>query len=163
MTSHAAALAPKSFLHRPLRAIASLLSLRYFALRASTAGAAIASGLVQTFVLARVLDPSFNRYRLETLNLGVHAPLSRALHHASYTFLKKLSHTADSQDQRHRMVPGSRPLMTLTDTRRPDFVTPPLIAANPRARSARLRSAIRTEAAAWPRGRQELSFPRLGA
>jgi hypothetical protein len=57
MTSHAAALAPKSFLHRPLRAIASLLSLRYFALRASTAGAAIASGLVQTFVLARVLDP----------------------------------------------------------------------------------------------------------
>ena len=83
--------------------------------------------------LARALDPSYNRYRLETLNLGVHAPLSRALHHASYTFLKRLSHTADSQDQRHRMVPGSRPLMTLTDTRRPDFVTPPLIAANPRA------------------------------
>jgi hypothetical protein len=84
--------------------------------------------------LARVLDPSFNRYRLETLNLNVHSPLSRALHHASYTFLKRLSHTADSQDQRHRMVPGSRPLMTLTDTRRPDFVLPPLVAANPRAR-----------------------------
>jgi hypothetical protein len=75
--------------------------------------------------LARVLDPSHNRYRLETLNLNVHSPLSRALHHASYTFLKRLSHTADSQDQRHRMVPGSRPMMTLTDTRRPDFVTPP--------------------------------------
>jgi thymidylate synthase ThyX len=28
------------------------------------------------------------------------------------------------------MVPASRPLMTLTDTRRPDVVTPPLIAAN---------------------------------
>jgi thymidylate synthase ThyX len=68
--------------------------------------------------LARVLDPSHNRYRLETLNLNVHSPLSRALHHASYTFLKRLSHTADSQDQRHRMVPGSRPMMTLTDTRR---------------------------------------------
>ncbi|HUG53114.1 MAG TPA: FAD-dependent thymidylate synthase [Vicinamibacteria bacterium] len=88
--------------------------------------------------LARVLDPSHNRYRLETLNLGVHSPLSRALHHASYTFLKRLSHTADSQDQRHRMVPGSRPLMTLTDTRRPDFVVPPLVAANPRAREAYL-------------------------
>jgi thymidylate synthase ThyX len=84
--------------------------------------------------LARVLDPSLNRYRLETLNLSVHSPLSRALHHASYTFLKRLSHTADSQDQRHRMVPGSRPLMTLTDTRRPDFVTPPLVAANPQAK-----------------------------
>jgi len=83
--------------------------------------------------LARALDPSQNRYRLETLNLSVHSPVTRALHHAAYTFLKRLSHTPASQDQRHRMVPASRPLMTLTDTRRPDFVTPPLIAANARA------------------------------
>jgi thymidylate synthase ThyX len=84
--------------------------------------------------LELLLDPGRNRYRLETLQLSVHSPLARAMHHASYTFLKKLSHTADSQDQRHRMVPGSRPLMTLTDTRRPDYVTPQLVAANPRAR-----------------------------
>ena len=31
------------------------------------------------------------------------------------------------------MVPASRPLMTLTDTRRPDCITPPLVAANPQA------------------------------
>jgi len=83
--------------------------------------------------LERLLDPGINRYRLEVLQLSVHSPLGRAMHHPSYTFLKKLSHTADSQDQRHRMVPASRPLMTLTDTRRPDFVTPPLVAANPEA------------------------------
>jgi thymidylate synthase ThyX len=83
--------------------------------------------------LETLLDPGINRYRLETLQLSVHSPLARAMHHATYTFLKKLSHTADSQDQRHRMTPGSRPLMTLTDTRRPDYVTPPLVAANPRA------------------------------
>jgi thymidylate synthase ThyX len=83
--------------------------------------------------LARALDPGRNRYRLETLQLSVHSPLTRALHHASYTFLKKLSHTADSQDQRHRMVPGSRPLMTLTDTAAPDYVLPPLIKANAQA------------------------------
>jgi thymidylate synthase ThyX len=83
--------------------------------------------------LALLSDPSRNRYLLETLNVAFHAPLSRALHHASYTFLKRLSHSADSQDQRHRMVPASRPLMTLTDTSRPDYVTPPLLAANPRA------------------------------
>ena len=83
--------------------------------------------------LELLLDPGRNRYRLETLQLSVHSPLARAMHHASYTFLKRLSHTADSQDQRHRMVPGSRPLMTLTDTRRPDYVTPPLIAGNPGA------------------------------
>ncbi len=83
--------------------------------------------------LEQLLNPGINRYRLDTLQLSVHSPLARAMHHASYTFLKKLSHTADSQDQRHRMVPASRPLMTLTDTRRPDYVTPPLVAANPQA------------------------------
>ena len=83
--------------------------------------------------LERLLDPSQNRYRLEMLNVAVHSPLGRAMHHATYTFLKRLSHTADSQDQRHRMVPASRPLMTLADTVRPDYVTPPLIAANARA------------------------------
>src|SRR5687768_5435318 len=83
--------------------------------------------------LERLLNPSLNRYRLDMLNVAVHSPLGRAMHHASYTFLKRLSHTADSQDQRHRMVPGSRPLMLLGDTLRPDYVTPPLIAANARA------------------------------
>jgi len=83
--------------------------------------------------LEQLLDPGINRYRLETLQLSVHSPLGRAMHHAAYTFLKKLSHTADSQDQRHRMVPGSRPLLALTDTRRPDYVTPSLVGANPEA------------------------------
>ena len=82
----------------------------------------------------RLLNPARNPYRLETLNIGVHAPMMRALQHASFTFAKKISHTADSQDQRHRMVPGSRPLLTLADTRAPDAVLPMLIAGNPRAR-----------------------------
>jgi thymidylate synthase ThyX len=90
-------------------------------------------GLTDDQALERALNPALNRYRLETLNLSVHSPITRALHHPTYTFLKKLSHTADSQDQRHRMVPASRPLMTLTDTARPDCVTPPLVAANARA------------------------------
>jgi thymidylate synthase ThyX len=81
----------------------------------------------------RLLNPARNLYRLETLNIGVHAPMMRALQHANYTFAKKISHTADSQDQRHRMVPGSRPLLTLADTREPDYITPKLLAANPRA------------------------------
>jgi thymidylate synthase ThyX len=84
--------------------------------------------------LDRLLNPSRNPYRLETLNVGVHAPIMRALQHASYTFAKKISHTADSQDQRHRMIPGSRPLLTLADTREPDYITPALLASNPRAR-----------------------------
>jgi thymidylate synthase ThyX len=84
--------------------------------------------------LDRLLNPARNLYRLETLNVGVHSPMMRALQHANYTFAKKISHTADSQDQRHRMVPGSRPLLTLTDTREPDYITPALLAANPAAK-----------------------------
>src|SRR5881396_1733578 len=84
--------------------------------------------------LDRLLNPARNLYRLETLNVGVHAPMMRALQHANYTFAKKISHTADSQDQRHRMVPGSRPLLTLADTRDPDFITPMLVNGNVRAK-----------------------------
>jgi thymidylate synthase ThyX len=84
--------------------------------------------------LDRMLNPATNPYRLEVLNVGVHAPLMRPLQHANFTFAKKISHTADSQDQRHRMVPGSRPLLVLTDTRAPDFITPMLIKGNARAR-----------------------------
>jgi len=82
----------------------------------------------------RLLNPARNPYRLEILDVGVHAPMMRALQHANYTFAKKISHTADSQDQRHRMVPGSRPLLTLADTRDPDYITPALLSQNPRAK-----------------------------
>lgn len=85
--------------------------------------------------LDRVLNPARNSYRLDILNVSYHSPLMRALHHAHYVFEKRLSHTADSQDQRHRMVPASRPLMTFADTTRPDYITPRLIAANPRAKA----------------------------
>ncbi len=81
----------------------------------------------------RVLNPACNPYRRETLNVGVHAPMMRALDQAHFTFAKKISHTADSQDQRHRMVPAARPLLTLADTRSPDYITPMLIRDNPRA------------------------------
>jgi thymidylate synthase ThyX len=81
----------------------------------------------------RVMNPARNPYRVDMLNVSHHSPMMRALHHPSYVFEKKLSHTADSQDQRHRMVPASRPLMTFADTAAPDVVTPRLIRQNGRA------------------------------
>ena len=84
--------------------------------------------------LDRLLNPARNPYRHETLNIGVHAPMMRALQHANFTFAKKISHTADSQDQRHRMIPGSRPILALADTRAPDYITPRLIRDNSSAR-----------------------------
>ena len=81
--------------------------------------------------LEELLNPARNRYRLETLNVSMHSPMMRALEHASYTFQKKLSHTADSQDQRHRMVPASRPLLAAACGEEPDYITPMLIRDNP--------------------------------
>jgi len=57
MTAHAPAIDSKSTLRQPLRLLASILSLRYLLLRASTAGVAVAANLIQTFVFARVLTP----------------------------------------------------------------------------------------------------------
>jgi hypothetical protein len=55
----------------------------------------------------------------------------RTLAHAHFSFRKKLSHTADSQDQRHRTVPGSRPLLSRTVPERVDVVEPELIRQEP--------------------------------
>jgi thymidylate synthase-like protein len=87
--------------------------------------------LMDDEALALALDPGRNPYRLERLNVSSHAPLMRALAHAHYTFRKKLSHTADSQDQRHRTVPGSRPLLSRSVPARPDVIVPELIAEDP--------------------------------
>ncbi len=80
-----------------------------------------------------VLDPSKNRILGETLTLTTHDKLSRALFHASYTFRKKISHTADSQDQRHRMTPASRPALPAYLSEEPDYVVPMLVAEVPEA------------------------------
>jgi thymidylate synthase ThyX len=57
--------------------------------------------------------------------------------HPHFTFQKKLSHTADSQDQRHRMVPASRPILIAHFVSgRPDYVVPALVKASPQAEAA---------------------------
>lgn len=78
--------------------------------------------------ISLVLDPGKNTILGETLVLTTQTKLSRAMHNVHYTFRKKLSHTADSQDQRHRMTPGSRPIlhMQLRDNV-PDFETPMVV------------------------------------
>jgi len=53
--------------------------------------------------------------------------LSRTLFHVHYTFRKKISHTADSQDQRHRMTPASRPMLEAHYTGKPDYIVPLMI------------------------------------
>ncbi len=77
-----------------------------------------------------VLDPSQNPLLGENLNLTSISKLTRSLVHPCYTFRKKLSHTADSQDQRHRMTPASRPCLSAYLTRKPDYITPEIFQHN---------------------------------
>lgn len=82
-----------------------------------------------------VMNPSKNRVLGESLVLTTMSKLSRAMHHPHFTFKKKLSHTADSQDQRHRMVPGSRPILAAQFVEgRPDYLLPPIFEQVPEAR-----------------------------
>ncbi len=82
-----------------------------------------------------VMNPSRNRILGEPLVLTTLSKLSRAMSHPHFTFRKKLSHTADSQDQRHRMVPGTRPVLAAQFVPdRPDVVLPAIVERNARAR-----------------------------
>ncbi len=84
--------------------------------------------------IALVLDPRHNPYFGEALNVTTMSKLTRTLVHPHYTFRKKLSHTADSQDQRHRMTPGSRPTLNAYLGDEPDYITPGIFAHNDAAR-----------------------------
>jgi flavin-dependent thymidylate synthase len=83
--------------------------------------------------IRRVLDPAQNRVLGETLTLTTQDKLSRALFHPGYTFRKRLSHTADSQDQRHRMTPASRPALPAYLSDEPDYLRPMLVGDVPEA------------------------------
>ncbi len=87
------------------------------------------SALDDTAAIALVLDPAENRYLGEPLNLTTISKLARCLVHPAYTFMKKLSHAADSQDQRHRATPASRPCLPAYLGAEPDAIVPVLIRA----------------------------------
>ncbi len=91
------------------------------------------SMLSDTEAIDMVLHPGKNTLLGESLVLTTHSKLSRAMYHVHYTFRKKLSHTADSQDQRHRMTPGSRPILSKQLTDEPDYITPAIVTEDEKA------------------------------
>ena len=95
-----------------------------------------------------VMDPARNRYLGESLNLTTLSKLSRAMVHCHDTFRKKMSHAGDSQNQRHRMTPASRPILEEQVGADPDFETPAL---------------LRTDAAAMARYTEAMERAWIGA
>ncbi|MFZ5875944.1 MAG: FAD-dependent thymidylate synthase [Nitrospirota bacterium] len=90
-----------------------------------------ASRLSDDAAIDLTLNPARNPLLGESLNLTTHGKLARAMVHPAYTFKKKLSHTADSQDQRHRMTPASRPVLAAHLFDAPDVIVPELIREDP--------------------------------
>jgi thymidylate synthase ThyX len=78
-----------------------------------------------------LLSPGKDEYLDSALNVSTVSPLMRAMNHCYFVFKKRISHTADSQNQRHRMTPATR---SLTVAREPDYVTPDLVERNERAK-----------------------------
>jgi hypothetical protein len=89
------------------------------------------SALSDEEAIEAALNPAKNKYLGETLNVTTHSKLTRALFHPHYTFRKKISHAGDSQDQRHRMTPASRPILHALTLDEPDYVLPVLVQQDP--------------------------------
>ncbi len=83
--------------------------------------------------IAKALHPENNPLLGDVFYPGTLDENTRLLNHAHFTFLKKLSHTADSQEQRHRTLPGNRPHLAEQISLEDDFITPKLISEAPAA------------------------------
>ena len=93
------------------------------------------SDLPDNEILPMVLDPGRNRVWNDTLNTWDHSPVLRALRHVHYTFHKRQSLSAYAQDQRHRMTPGTRPLLHRCLGPKPDVYTPDVVAGDAEAKA----------------------------
>lgn len=83
--------------------------------------------------IARALHPENNPLLGDVFYAGTLDENTRLLNHAHFTFRKKLSHTADSQEQRHRTLPGNRPHLAQQISLEDDYITPKLISESPAA------------------------------
>lgn len=75
----------------------------------------------------QVLETAVNPLLGDVFYPGTLDERTRLLNHAHFTFQKKLSHTADSQEQRHRTLPGNRPHLAEQISLENDYITPKLI------------------------------------
>ncbi len=93
------------------------------------------SGMADNEILPKVLDPALNKVWNDTLNTWDHSPTLRSLRHVHYTFHKRQSLSAYAQDQRHRMTPGTRPLLHRCLGPKPDVYTPDVIEGDAEAKA----------------------------
>lgn len=81
-------------------------------------------------MLDLLLDPSYNSLLADVYDAGMHDPLTSSLRQVNATFISRVSHTADSQRQRHRRTPGATPSIQTTYDGQPDYITPLVVREN---------------------------------
>ncbi len=79
-----------------------------------------------------LLNSRHNTALGDTNNVMTLTRLGSAMAQVTYTFMKKLSHTGDSQNQRHRMTPETTPIFYVGE--KPDVVVASLIEEVPAAK-----------------------------
>jgi len=85
------------------------------------------SQLTESDSLAHLMDPSKNQSLVDIYEIGIMDPLTSTLRVVSVSYATRLSHTADSQRQRHRRTPGATPPLEAIYDGIPDYMTPLVI------------------------------------
>ncbi len=80
---------------------------------------------------ALVVDPEHNAYLSDTYDIGMLDAVTQTLRNANFVWATRISHTADSQRQRHRRTPGSTPVLSQIYTGITDYITPMVIVETP--------------------------------
>ncbi|MDH4263036.1 MAG: FAD-dependent thymidylate synthase [Spirochaetia bacterium] len=83
-----------------------------------------ALGYCDENILDKIFNAEMNSSLSDTLYPVTLDVQARILNHLQFTFQKKLSHTADSQEQRHRTLAGARPKLYNQISLHDDFITP---------------------------------------
>lgn len=82
-------------------------------------------------IIEQLLNPKENPHLADIYDTGMFEPATMSLRQVSIGFATKLSHTADSQRQRHRMTPGATPPLEMLYDGTPDYITPFVVKQNP--------------------------------
>lgn len=78
-----------------------------------------------------LMDPHSNTLLADVYETGMFDPLTSCLRQVSITCMSKISHTAESQRQRHRRTPGATATVERQYTSNdPDYITPLVIREN---------------------------------
>ncbi|MBI2268664.1 MAG: FAD-dependent thymidylate synthase [Candidatus Blackburnbacteria bacterium] len=87
-------------------------------------------------VLGLVMDPAKNHLLADMYDVGMFDYLTDCLRLVSATFITRLSHTADSQRQRHRRTHGVTLPVAQMYNSTPDYIIPKVVRETPQLREA---------------------------